>query len=138
MIDEDADGAERPCPLCGKNPHEQLCTACPSTTIPHLRHDLDPQLIGDKTGTCPLCAGKSFMPEGKGDWDSCACGLAKGHTEERMRAFVREMKAEMFGGAGGDEDEEGEVGLSRGSGGSGRGRERVKDGEVRGRRTARE
>lgn len=79
------------------------------------------------------------MPEGKGDWDSCACGLAKGHTEERMRAFVREMEAEMFGGEAGEEGEEDQAGMTRGTGsGSGRGRERAKDGEVRGRRLARD
>jgi hypothetical protein len=74
------------------------------------------------------------MPEGKGEWNSCACGLAKGHTEERMAAFVREMEAEMFGGEDDGEEDAG----GRGRTGSGRGMERAKDGEVRGRRATRD
>lgn len=86
--------ANSACRLCGKWPHETLCTACPSTVIPHLRHDLDPQLIGNKTGRCPLCEGRSFVPEGKPSWKICACGLAIEGTEERMKAFVLDLERE--------------------------------------------
>jgi hypothetical protein len=83
-----------PCKLCGSRPHEILCQRCPPTVIPHLRHDLDPTLTGNQSGVCPLCAGKSFVPDGAPTWQICACGLAIDKTEERMKAFLQEMDTE--------------------------------------------
>jgi hypothetical protein len=80
------------CKLCGSRPCDILCQACPPTVIPHLRHDLDPTLVGNKTGSCPLCSGKSFVPDGAPTWQICACGMAIDQTEERMKAFLQEME----------------------------------------------
>lgn len=88
------DAATDACKLCHSRPHEILCQQCPPTVIPHLRHDLDPTLTGNKSGVCPLCAGKSFVPDGGPTWRICACGLAIDKTEERMKAFLQEMDAE--------------------------------------------
>lgn len=85
------------CKLCGTFPSEVLCHKCPPTVIPHLRHDLDPTLIGNKSGVCPLCAGKSFVPDGKPGWNICACGRAIEKTEERMKAFLLEMDGDEEG-----------------------------------------
>lgn len=85
------------CKLCGSWPHETLCTKCPPTVIPHLRHDLDPTLIGNKSGVCPLCAGKSFVPDGEANWNICACGMKIEETEDRMKAFILEMDGDQEG-----------------------------------------
>jgi hypothetical protein len=50
--------------------------------------------MGNKAGVCPLCAGKSFVPDGDPDWKTCACGLAVDKTEERMKAFLQDMDTE--------------------------------------------
>lgn len=54
-------------------------------------------MIGNKTGQCPLCAGKSFVPDGDPAWNICACGLAIEETEERMKAFLLDMDGDSEG-----------------------------------------
>ncbi|KAL7422848.1 hypothetical protein Q5752_002144 [Cryptotrichosporon argae] len=74
-----------PCPLCHLPPSEQLCRTC-QTTIPHARHDLDPELVGDARGVCRLCS-ERLIPGGRSrDQKGCACEL---RDEEGVKA--REM-----------------------------------------------
>ena len=42
-----------PCPMCDRLPRDNICIACPSSTIPHFRHGLE--------GICETCEGKSLV-----------------------------------------------------------------------------
>jgi hypothetical protein len=99
---------QTPCPRCHQPPSSQQCQTCPTTTIPHPRHDHPFELVGKHNGICPSCS-VSIMPSGLGGWKDCACGLRRDGILERMGRC-----REDWGDVGVDEDVRGNIRGRRG------------------------
>ncbi len=82
-----------PCPLCKTLMEDRLCQTCPSTDLPHARHDHDPAVVGDKRGICSMCS-VNYLPTGGPAWRDCACGMDIGLMEERMKRVRIEDQVE--------------------------------------------
>lgn len=86
---------DAPCPTCGCQRRDSLCSTCPPTIVPHPRHDHPPSLVGNKDGICPVCSdGISVDKDFAHAWDDCACGEDVQAMEERMGKFVEGRQAE--------------------------------------------
>ena len=65
-----------PCTTCGESPQDILCMACPSSTIPHVRHGLP--------GICETCEGKSLATTEPADWSVESRLKAESEIKNRM------------------------------------------------------
>ncbi|RSH94654.1 hypothetical protein EHS25_004459 [Saitozyma podzolica] len=82
------------CPLCHLPPTSQFCQTCPPTSLLHARHDLDPDLVGDPSGVCKLCA-ERISGAAEEVWKGCACGMRLEDMEEWMEGAVGEGEGEQ-------------------------------------------
>lgn len=55
------------------------------SSVPHVRHDHAPRLVGNENGICPDCERRFITDDVKNKWADCACGLSLQELEERMR-----------------------------------------------------
>ncbi|TXT14018.1 uncharacterized protein COLE_00211 [Cutaneotrichosporon oleaginosum] len=74
------------CKICSTPAAEQLCRTCMSS-VPHVRHDHAPKLVGNENGICPDCEYRFVTDDVKNKWADCACGLSLQELEARMRAI---------------------------------------------------
>lgn len=82
-----------PCKICGTPQGQQLCRTC-MTSVPHVRHDHGPKLVGNENGICPDCEYRFVTDDVKSKWADCACGLSLQELEARMRAINLEDAGE--------------------------------------------
>ncbi|TXT16037.1 hypothetical protein VHUM_00540 [Vanrija humicola] len=79
---------KEPCKTCRTPPELQACQTCPLTSVPHARHDLPPNLVGNPNGVCPTCEKRFITDDVTGKWMDCACGHSLKDIEERMRTVA--------------------------------------------------
>lgn len=78
----------KPCQFCKLPAAEQACRNC-LTSVPHARHDLPHELVGNTNGSCPLCVRRYLTTDdGQNKWVDCACGFSVKELEARMQTVI--------------------------------------------------
>lgn len=81
--DESHKFCAEPCKVCGTPSGQQLCRTC-LTSVPHVRHDHPPRIVGNEDGICPDCEKRFITDDFNHKWADCACGRSLEQLEERM------------------------------------------------------